>query len=221
MPVKVRLKISKVRRVLELFVMIIGFLVISWAVFPFKAYFGMPDDEGMMAVGEYAEWTSPDTMRVMRDPGGNVLQRVRYRNWLEKENKEVKVHGFCASACTSYLGLSDVCSAPGALWMFHTSRPVFTPIQSDALNRVAGALMGHVEFVHGLSYPREFRHWLRDMKADMHAEDQFWIIGGDLIDAGWIRPCEDDDEETFTYTRADAQKLSQGYTPPYPMPRKS
>jgi hypothetical protein len=54
---------------------------------------------------------------VRNDPGGVISDRLIYvvENWHE----EVRVVGFCASACTFYLAMPNACTTKKARWLFH------------------------------------------------------------------------------------------------------
>jgi hypothetical protein len=70
----------------------------------------------------------PDIVRegnrviVHADPGGSVRERLLEIDLLEMQNKTVQIEGWCASACTLYLGMDTTCVAPNALLGFHGPR---------------------------------------------------------------------------------------------------
>jgi len=54
---------------------------------------------------------------VTHDSGGSVMERAREIE--ESRNREIRVTGFCASACTLYLGMPNACTTNRARWLFH------------------------------------------------------------------------------------------------------
>ena len=72
---------------------------------------------GVAVVALVAFAASLQARTVRNDPGGVVSDRLIYvvGNWYE----EVRVVGFCASACTFYLGMPNACTTKKARWLFH------------------------------------------------------------------------------------------------------
>ncbi len=59
---------------------------------------------------------------VSNDKGGNVLDMVKTRNRLENSGKEVRIRGYCRSACTMLITMRNACLAPTATVGFHAPR---------------------------------------------------------------------------------------------------
>ena len=59
---------------------------------------------------------------VSNDKGGNVLEMVKTRNRLENSGKEVRIRGYCRSACTMLITMRNACLAPNATVGFHAPR---------------------------------------------------------------------------------------------------
>jgi hypothetical protein len=72
---------------------------------------------GVAVVALVAFAASLQARTVTFDRGGNAYDRFvkLLANWGE----EVRVVGFCASACTFYIALPNVCTATVAKWLFH------------------------------------------------------------------------------------------------------
>jgi len=56
---------------------------------------------------------------VREDGGGRLVEYVVNYKRFQLENRRVKIKGICASACTLYLGLDNVCVTRGAKIGFH------------------------------------------------------------------------------------------------------
>ncbi len=54
---------------------------------------------------------------VTHDRGGSVMDRAQEIE--ENRVQETRVTGFCASACTLYLGMPNACTTKRARWLFH------------------------------------------------------------------------------------------------------
>lgn len=56
---------------------------------------------------------------ITHDRGGSVMLRVNeiLSNW----GQEIRVEGFCASACTLYMGTPNACTTKRARWLFHAA----------------------------------------------------------------------------------------------------
>ncbi|GHC58778.1 hypothetical protein [Neogemmobacter tilapiae] len=59
---------------------------------------------------------------VSNDPGGNVLQYQARRRELAKA-EQVRIQGYCNSACTIFTTLPNVCVGPKATFGFHGASP--------------------------------------------------------------------------------------------------
>lgn len=59
---------------------------------------------------------------VSNDKGGNVLEMVKTRTRLENSGKEVRIRGYCRSACTMLITMRNACLAPTAKVGFHAPR---------------------------------------------------------------------------------------------------
>lgn len=72
---------------------------------------------GVALVAMYGFAASLQARTVTNDPGGVASDRLVYvvGHWYE----EVRVVGFCASACTLYIGMPNACTTKKARWLFH------------------------------------------------------------------------------------------------------
>ena len=63
---------------------------------------------------------------VYNDRGGNVLEMVKTRHQLENSGKEVRIRGYCRSACTMLTTMRNACLGPNATIGFHAPRIPYT-----------------------------------------------------------------------------------------------
>lgn len=61
-------------------------------------------------------WGRSDVLVIRHDPGGLI---AAYAARVASERRPVWIEGYCASACTMYLGARRVCVYPGARLVFH------------------------------------------------------------------------------------------------------
>ena len=70
--------------------------------------------QGIQRAGQFID--------VWNNRGGNVLEMVKTRARLENSGKEVRIRGYCRSACTILITLPNACLGPGATVGFHAPR---------------------------------------------------------------------------------------------------
>ena len=73
---------------------------------------------------------------VNNDRGGNVLEMVKTRTQLENSGKEVRIRGYCRSACTMLITMQNACLAPKATVGFHAPRIPNTKIIPPYVDQV-------------------------------------------------------------------------------------
>lgn len=150
-------------------------------------------------------WGDDGVLRISADPGGGVMDRLAYAQWIKERGTSIEVLGICASACTYFLRNENVCAAPGSLWMFHRAQ---TSEDASVLAKTIGRLgINLLERKHGRS---AFDQWMRDVESQMSLEDELWIVGEYLIEAGWVKECE---TEGFDVDKAreKAKKWSKNF----------
>lgn len=97
---------------------------------------------------------------VTNDRGGNVLQMVRTRQNLDASGKEIRIRGYCRSACTMLTTLPRACLGPGATIGFHAPRIQGTQIIPPYVDQIMGNY-----YRNGIR-DRWFAGWNRSL--DMH-----------------------------------------------------
>ncbi|MDN5568511.1 MAG: hypothetical protein L0G27_07160 [Paracoccus sp. (in: a-proteobacteria)] len=75
---------------------------------------------------------------VWNDRGGNVLQMVQTRQKLDSTGKEIRIRGYCRSACTMLTTLPRACLGPGATIGFHAPRIQGTQIIPPYVDQIMG-----------------------------------------------------------------------------------
>lgn len=93
----------------------------------------------------------PGQVTIAGDRGGQVIQYALRAKKMEKEGRQVRFAGRCASACTLYLSMSRdlTCVTPGASFGFHLPYGA-----SPRGNRIATEYLMR-------SYPGWVRNWIR------------------------------------------------------------
>ncbi|MCF3973811.1 hypothetical protein [Paracoccus salsus] len=79
-----------------------------------------------------------NTIDVWNDSGGNVLQMVSRRNQLARSGKEVRIRGYCRSACTMLITMPNACLGPKARIGFHAPRIPNTTIIPPFVDQIMG-----------------------------------------------------------------------------------
>lgn len=76
---------------------------------------------------------------VSYDLGGDVSERLQEVAKLRRLGTKVRIEGFCASACTLYLGLPQTCVSPAAVLGFHgpSTRYPGIPLPYDEFERIS------------------------------------------------------------------------------------
>lgn len=90
---------------------------------------------------------------ISNDSGGNVLETIQRRNHLQRSGRQVRIRGYCRSACTIYLSLPNACLDPKARVGFHAPRLPGTKI----IPPMVGDIMG--QFYRGEIRRRWFASW--------------------------------------------------------------
>jgi hypothetical protein len=155
---------------------------------------------------EGQEWSQDGTLVVFEDHGGSVVRRIGQWKRMERDGVDIAVLGLCASACTLAIANPRTCTAPGALWMFH--RAYADEGNAMAFWGLRGALGWSIENAIQGFYPDGFSAW---QSAIPEGQD-VWVVGADLIEAGWVAPCSNmvADPEQEAKVRALAAEWNLG-----------
>lgn len=157
------------------------------------------------------------------DYGGAVLARLIQVEKLERTQTPVVVSGICASACTLYLTLPNTCTAPEALWMFH-------PLHADPTSSLAAFVTDifgpRDPFARTLSrtsmarFPKDLAAWQERTYLRMSPDDEHWLLGQDLIQAGWVAPCFGAGYYSAKHAAAMRTSMSKGFVNTVPLPQR-
>lgn len=71
--------------------------------------------------------------------GGNVVEMLRTREELGRSGREVRIRGYCRSACTMLITLPNACLGPGARVGFHAPRLPGTRIIPPYVDEIMGS----------------------------------------------------------------------------------
>ena len=116
-----------------------------------------------------------DTTKV--DNGGKVDDYLAYVDSADAHHEQIRIEGWCISACTVKLGAKDVCIYPSATLYFHQASDPITGARSD----LATAMMFE-------EYPPKIQEWVTEHKALDH-EYLISLSGADAIKRG-ISECK-------------------------------
>lgn len=79
------------------------------------------------------------TIDIIDNKGGNVIEMVGTRRKLERQSKEVRIRGYCRSACTMLITMHNACLGEKAIIGFHAPRvpntKLIPPYVSDLMAR--------------------------------------------------------------------------------------
>ncbi|WP_036293032.1 hypothetical protein [Methylosinus sp. PW1] len=118
---------------------------------------------------------------VTRDAGGNLRAYMDEARRLDARGAQKAIRGVCASACTIYLGLRNVCVEPGAQLWFHAAHLPDDP-SPDSL--------GSLEML--AFYPPRVREWvMRSGALDSTDFDKAKMLSGEALIAMGVPACRD------------------------------
>jgi hypothetical protein len=112
---------------------------------------------------------------VTNDPGGIVATRAARVALIG--DREVRIEGRCASACTMWLAAPNVCVTSDARLSFHGPSHFGLPLPRADFDYWSGVLASH--------YPPSLAEWF--MAIGRHGE--YTIDGAGVIANGWARAC--------------------------------
>lgn len=114
-----------------------------------------------------------DFALIENSPGGSVEAFKQTRDMLKQQKVEVRVKGYCVSACTLFLGLEKICAYPNARFGFHSQFLMHPEVpgvriyDSTQLNALRA------------EYPMDIQKWIDDnggLKPDL-----IWLKGEELF----------------------------------------
>ncbi|MDP5307170.1 hypothetical protein [Paracoccus spongiarum] len=73
---------------------------------------------------------------IWNDSGGNVLQMLQRRDDLARSGRQLRIRGYCRSACTMLITLPNACLGPKARIGFHAPRIPGTTIIPPMVDRI-------------------------------------------------------------------------------------
>lgn len=91
--------------------------------------------------------TPPNTLDIMNNSGGNVVEAIQRRKQLERYPGLIRIRGYCRSACTIYLTMKNACLGDRASVGFHAPRipdtTIIPPLVGDLMGQfIAGKFAG-------------------------------------------------------------------------------
>lgn len=75
---------------------------------------------------------------IINDKGGNVMEMAQRRSKLARSGKQVRIRGYCRSACTMLVTLPNACIGPKARIGFHAPRIPNTTIIPPMVDQIMG-----------------------------------------------------------------------------------
>jgi len=124
----------------------------------------------------------PDTILVRNDRGGAGVERIQHIQSIRENGLSVDIGGqYCLSACTLYLGVSNVCVHPETTFGFHgPSSPIYgVGLPAESFEHWSRVMANY--------YPEPLRKWY--MRKGRHRIVGFHEFKGrDLIRMG-LRSC--------------------------------
>ncbi|MDB6177254.1 hypothetical protein PAF17_06995 [Paracoccus sp. Z330] len=75
---------------------------------------------------------------IINDKGGNVMEMAQRRSKLARSGKQVRIRGYCRSACTMLITLPNACIGPKARIGFHAPRIPNTTIIPPIVDQIMG-----------------------------------------------------------------------------------
>ncbi|MEC9292312.1 MAG: hypothetical protein VX730_07925 [Pseudomonadota bacterium] len=159
-----------------------GFLLLSFLVLSACAV-AIPEEDWYITLAKRN--TQNGVVTITEDDGGLVYPRIHYiENVIEARNQSVRIIApECISACTMYLGVSNVCTAPYTRFMFHG------PWDSSVANYTETPAFQHTSRAIARYYPAPIRRAFMKSYRHLGPYEFHTITGEELIAAGHIRAC--------------------------------
>lgn len=126
--------------------------------------------------------TCASAKTVRNDSGGVLDERVTEIAHLRATGEQVRIGGYCNSACTMYLGLPNACVSPRAVFGFHGPMSQFygMPLLADEFEHWSRVMASH--------YPEPIRTWYMQ-EARYALTDTRDVTGRTLIKLGAAKAC--------------------------------
>lgn len=109
--------------------------------------------QGIQRAGEFID--------VWNHRGGNVLEMVQTRQELASSGRQVRIRGYCRSACTMLTTMPNACLGPRARIGFHAPRIPNTQIIPPYVDQIMG------QFYRGGIRERWFGGWNRSTQMQV------------------------------------------------------
>lgn len=121
-----------------------------------------------------------EALIVSADYGGSIAGRQAEVNSLLRSKQPVEIHGTCASACTMYLGLDNVCVSRRSRLGFHSPQLATKGLRMlpDQWERASRLLASH--------YPASIGKWY--IAEGRYSDDLIFISGSEMIRHG-VKEC--------------------------------
>ncbi|OUD08143.1 hypothetical protein BVC71_15160 [Marivivens niveibacter] len=140
------------------------------------AFFGKIAVVLLMFIGGLAQ-AAPNVRVIRNDPGGNVNEYLMNVSMAVLTGETIRIDGWCASACTLYLGSTNTCVTRSANFGFHAPRG-----GSAADNR-------HAAQVISTRLPAPLGQWYLQNAAFLPADQHVTLSGRQLVQMGAARYC--------------------------------
>ncbi|MBM3604070.1 MAG: hypothetical protein FJX25_04765 [Alphaproteobacteria bacterium] len=119
---------------------------------------------------------------VWNNRGGNVLQMVQTRQDLANSGRQVRIRGYCRSACTILTTLPNACLGPNARIGFHAPRIPNTQIIPPYVDQIMG------QYYRGGIRERWFGGWNRSMQMQVISARDYVRLDPETRICDSIRP---------------------------------
>lgn len=116
------------------------------------------------------------TIIIRNDRGGSLGERGDLIRRLRATGQRVELRGTCLSACTMYLGLSNICVAPSARLGFHG------PTRNG--RKLSHEDFDHWSWVMARNYNAPLQSWYME-KARFRTSGYYQLSGAELIRMGY------------------------------------
>ena len=118
-----------------------------------------------------------NTITIRNDGGGLVRDYVIKANLAQLRGDKVRISGWCASACTAYLGNTNTCVTPSATFGFHGPSG-----GTAAENRRAAETLAR-------NLPAVLRTWYLREAAQLQGQSYIELSAEQLVSIGGAKWC--------------------------------
>ncbi len=114
---------------------------------------------------------------ITNDDGGVVRDYVLRANLAKLRSDQIRMNGWCASACTAFLGNPTTCVTPRATFGFHGPTG-----GTQAQNRAAAETLAR-------HFPKVLRDWYLTQAAQLQGQAYIVVTGEQLVQIGAAKWC--------------------------------